>query len=86
MAKGEVINTFADASGVWYADVEASEGNGEREIFGCTLQTVCNRAAKAIHAEIVERQAQAPSPVKVDYVGMLRRDSDGAFFARFRER
>lgn len=84
MAKGEVINTYADASGIWHAEVEAAEGCGEQEVYGCTMQTVRNRASKAIRAEIVERQAANPPPMKVDYVGMFQRGP--IWVALFREK
>ena len=83
MAKGEVINTYADASGIWHAEIEAAEGCGEQEVYGCTVQTVRNRAARAIRAEIIQRQAQNPAPVKVDYAGMFQRGPH--FIALFRE-
>lgn len=83
--KGAVSNTFADGSGVWYAEVEADRGNGSHDVFGCPLRTVYNRAAKAIHTEIQSRQGQAAPPVKVAYLG-LRRRPDGSFYALFKEK
>lgn len=85
MAKGEVIRTYADGFGAWHAEIEAAEGNGEQEVYGCTMQTVRNRASKAIHAEIAARQGSTPPPVRVDYVGTFRRN-DGSWLALFRER
>lgn len=83
--KGHVSNTYADGYGVWHAEVTASEGNGPEEVFGCTWQSVRNRAAKAIHAEIAARQGATPPAVRVDYLGMFRRNN-GSFVALFKER
>lgn len=85
MSKGEVFNTFADGNGIWHVDIEAAEGNGPQEVFGCSWQTVRNRAAKALHYEISQRQGQAIPVLKAEFVSMMRRESDGKFFARFRE-
>lgn len=83
--KGTVSNTFADAYGVWHAEVEAAEGNGSAEVFGCPMRTIYNRAAKALTREIAARQSNQTPPVKVDYLG-LRRRGDGTFYALFKER
>lgn len=85
MAKGEVYNTFADGHGIWHVDIEAAEGNGPQEVFGCAWQTVRNRATKALHDEISQRQSQTNPVPKVEFLSMMHRESDGKFFARFRE-
>lgn len=83
--KGHVSNTFADAWGVWHAEIEAASGNGEREVYGTSWATVRKRAAKAIESEINARQDTPCPPVKVDFLGMYRR-ADGSLLARFREK
>lgn len=84
--KGQVFNTYADARGIWHAQVGAAQGNGDQEVFGASWGTVRRRAAKAIEAEIAARQSTPCPTVKVDYLGMFRRDSDGSFSALFREK
>lgn len=85
MPKGEVFNTFANGNGIWHVDIEAAEGNGPQEVFGCSWQTVRNRATRALHDEISQRTGQANPIIKVEFVSMMRRESDGKYFARFRE-
>lgn len=83
--KGYVSNTYADAKGIWHAEVEADWGETYHDVFGCPIRTIYNRASKALTKEVQSRQGATAPPVKVAFQG-LRRRGDGSLFALFKER